>query len=293
MEIKPLFSQVESDYIATECDIESIYYDIANEADINGSDPVETNPRKEGLLIRFRKTIEKTIEIIKGMIEKAIIRANNFFTKLAQTDEGFKKNCRTAMVKNKPYEAVKLIVYNYDDSFLDTSVNSVTNKIVNKILSLKTDYVSSSKEETNEMDSDKDKLIESIFVDAGISDVTNIGSYFSYIKKKYRKEKVEMLFKASQAKEYYNITMSYDKFKNTIQAKQRILSQQAAIVHKNLKNITNNKMAEEKIKYKVLNRYKNVTHLFNLYLHVLDGYLQLKTEKILMYRTVLKKIYHF
>lgn len=281
------------DYNETHTSINEIFYLNALEEDTLTS--VDDDSNKMAFSEKLRIQVEKLFKTIEGIIEKCALKITNFIGNLLQTDTGFKDHCRKAMVENKPLEAVKLIAYQYNDSVLDSEMNNMTNIILGKINSIKTSYQEESDVKTvNDMDRHESELITKIFEELKCpKEVNNINSYFMYIKDKYRTAKKEQLFTAKESKTYYAITQEYNKINDVVKSKQQILKNQKSVMQANLNNIIRNKMTQNHIKQRALNQYKNVTHLYNLYTHFLEIYAQLRIEKILSYRAVLKKIYHF
>jgi hypothetical protein len=174
-------------------------------------------------------------------------------------------------------------------------MNKISSIILDKLQKLKTDYTSESDENTaGDMDRKEADLYAKIFQEMHLpNDVNNINSYFIYVKDKYRTAKKETLFKASETNKYYKEATGFETTRSLINARQKVLAQQTATIQSNLNNIINNKMTQNSIKTRAVHQYKNATHLYNLYVHFLDVYTQLKIEKTLTYRLVLKKLYHF
>ena len=243
---------------------------------------------------KFRVMITKAIETLAGIISRFTLKCKNIFQNIMQTDTGFKSSARNAIVDNKPLEAIKLIAYDYDDSFIDNQLNRISSEIIRLITSAKTSYVDQSNPDiVHELDMSEDKLYSIIFKKAGFSDVGNLSTYFLKLKTGYRRQKKEILFKSSETEKYYHIALSKDILKKKIDEQQHIISQQAATVKANLKNTINNNNTQDYVKKRAMSQFKNITHLFNFYTSFLNMYVQLKIEKNLMYRTVLKKLYHF
>ena len=238
--------------------------------------------------------IEKLIKELYAIIDRTFSKIGSVIKRLIVTDEGFKKEIRTAIKKNKPLEAVKLISYQYDDKFLETEMVNISNVVFKIIRELKTDLSSEKQGNSGPLDMEKGKLYEYVLKQMGCpDDVTDMRLYYEYLKKGYRGNKKEQLFKASSTQTYYNITMDYNKMDQNIKAKNTLMKQQVSVIKTNLANITKNNLSDDSVKKKALRQSSNATILYNMYSTFLVIYTELKTEKILNYRIVLKKLYHF
>lgn len=290
--IKTIYDIID-DYNENHTSINEVFYLNAVEEDTVTA--VDDDSNKMAFSQKLMIQVEKLVKTLEGIIEKSSLKITNFIGNLLQTDTGFRDHCRKAMVENKPLEAVKLISYQYNDAILDAEMNRMTNIILSKINSVKTSYQELSDAQTaGDMDRNESDLIAQVFEELKCpKEVTNANTYFMYIKDKYRTAKKEQLFTARESKNYYNITQEYNKVNSVVKSKQQILKNQKGVMRANLNNIIKNKMTQNHIKQRALNQYKNVTHLYNLYTHFLEVYAQLRIEKILTYRAVLKKIYHF
>ena len=281
-----------SNFIDQELSI-SILYDEASYA-LEAETSVDTAEPKKNFGKTLREKVEKIIKEIYAIIDRTFLKLGNILRKLLVTDEGFKKEVRTAIKKNKPLEAIKLITYQYNDVFLEEQMTRMTSVIFGLIKNLKTDYASEKEESDEPMDMAKDKLYKHILGKMGCpSDVTDMNLYFEYLKKGYRVNKKEQLFKASETRVYYNITMEYTKMEQVVHAKETLMKQQVTILKSNLSNITKNGLSDETVKYRALKQSANATTLYNIYSTFLSIYIQFRTEKIMNYRTVMKKLYHF
>ena len=272
----------------------SILYDeleYALEADAT----VANEEEKKSIGRMLFEKVEKIIQEIYAIIDRLFSKLGNIIQRIMVTDKGFKKESRTAIKKNKPLEAVKLIAYQYDDSFLENQMSKMTTTVFNILKNLKTDYVSEKNDTTDEpLDMKKKDLYKYILKQVGCpGDITDMNLYYEYLKKGYRGNKKEQLFKASNTQVYYNNTMEYTKLKQVVNAKESIMKQQVSTIKSNLLNIIKNKLAEDAVKKRAVHHSSNVSDLYNLYSTFLSIYIELKIEKILNYRTVMRKLYHF
>ena len=116
--------------------IDDIFFESAMEAD----NIIDDDTNKENFAKKLLVTVEKLINEIFAIIDRFISNVKNIFTRIAQTDTGFRDHCRRAMVKNKPLEAIKLITYDYNDNYLEDQMNKMTRECISILTSLKTEY---------------------------------------------------------------------------------------------------------------------------------------------------------
>jgi hypothetical protein len=292
--MKSIIEGISDEFENDRCDINLAAYDIAIEADETVTS-VDDNINKENFAIKLKEQAEKLIKTLQGIIEKNFLKLLNGIRKVLQTDKGFEKDCRKAIIDNKPLEGVKLITYTYDDAVLETDMTNLFHAIQKRLDNLKTDYTSESDPNTaGDMDRDENDLFQEIFKDMNLPEnVTNTNAYFMYIKDKFRKNKKETLFVASQSKKYYDIAMGFSDVEKTINEKQTLMKNQTGTIRANLKSIIDNKLTPNNVKTRAVKQYKNAAHLYNLYTHFLNVYVQLKLEEALTYRAVMKKLFHF
>lgn len=257
-----------------------------------GDEAVEQDPT---LAKKMADAVMKLINEIKALIDRTITKLTNMLKRVMQSDDGFKGRVRKAMKENKPLNGIKLVAYEYSPTFLETQMNKVSDAIFGLISGLKTSYAEESKEgEELPMDMDAKDLDIYVFKNIGCpSNITNSNLYFEWLKEGYRKNKTEKLFTANDANSYYQITVEYDQIMRVIKGKQTLMNQQVTILQTNLKNITLNKQTQAWVKKRAMKQSKNASHLYNLYTTILSMYTDLRVERILMYRVVLKKLYHF
>ena len=264
-------------------------YTIAMEEDTAVKEEVEKQNFGKVLL----EKVQKLIREIMAIIDRVFTRLKNVLRRILQTDEGFKKQIRTAIKKNKPLEGIKLITYTYNDTALDALYDKATKVVFALVSSLKTSYVEESKDDNEHpLDLSKDKLYKHVFEKMGCpNDITDVNLLYDYMRKIYRGQKRETLYTSNNTRNYYNITMSYGKMESEINAKNTLMRQQVSVLRTNLSNITKNDRAVDVVKKRAMKQATNASLLYNLYSNILTMYFELKTECIMSYRIVLKRLY--
>ena len=288
-----IIKQISSEYKDDEFEINKIFLDTVMEAEDVTSVDDDSNKMKFGE--KLGKQVQELIKTLEGIIQRVFLKITNFLGRVAQTNDGFVEDCRKAIVDNKPLEGVKLITYQYNDGLLEGEMNKMTQAILKRLSEMKTSYAKISESgEANLMEKNSDEIISTLLQEIGVpSDVKNLDTYFMYVKDKFRVSKKETLFTASQTQKYYQTATDVKKILAIANNKQQILKQQTNTIKSNLQNITKNTASQNEIKQRALRQYKNVTHLYNFYVHFVDIYVQLKVEESFSYRAILKKLYHF
>lgn len=293
-----MYEEIINEFNATESEIRDLYFDytIALEETMSSGSNTTTddNTNKQSFAKKLIEKVEKIIQELFAIIDRKFSKLTNLMTRVGQTDEGFKREIRTAIKNNSPLEAIKLISYQYDDNALDTDLNNMTNTLLSLIKSLKTGYAEEKRDDNEHpLDMTVDDLYKYVFNQMKCpKEVSSINTYFEYIKNKYRGNKKEQLYASSKTREYYNITTSYSVIKRTLDGKKLLMKQQASVLKANLSSIIKNNMTQNSVKQRAIKQSSNVTNLYNLYTSFLDIYTNLKTEKVITYRIILKKIYH-
>ena len=278
---------IDGHYIDFEIAMEEDTTTSSNDSNIDD----EEKKRKIGEVIGDK--VKKLVQEIIAIIDRLFLKLKNVIGRVLTTDKGFKKQIRTAIADHKPLEGIKLVSYIYNDATLDSIHNKISGTIFKIIGSLKTSYSEEMNEENKHpLDMSKDDLYKYVLSKAGCpDDVTDLNLFFEYTKKAYRKEKKEMLFLSENTKDYYDITLSYNQIEQEITKKNTLMRQQVSILRSNLSNISKNNQLPNAVKKRAMRQATNASLLYNFYSSVLSMYIEMKTEKILTYRIVLKKLY--
>lgn len=293
-----MYNEIIKEFNATESEIRDLYFDytiVLEETMSSGSNTtVDDNTNKQSFAKKLIDKIGKIIQELFAIIDKKFSKLATIMGRVGQTDEGFKREIRTAIKNNKPLEGIKLISFQYNDNVLETELNKMTSVMLDLMKSLKTGYAEEKRDDNQHpMDLPSDELYKYIFDKMGCpKEITNINAYYEYVKHKFQGNKKEQLYVSSKTREYYNITMSYSSVKRTLDGKKLIMKQQASVLKANLNAIIKNNATQNEIKQRAIKQSSNATHLYNLYTSFLDIYTNLKLEKVMAYRIILKKLYH-
>ena len=290
--------EILNEFHVEESNILDLYFDytiVLEESMSSGTNTtVDDNINKQSFARILIEKIKKIIEELFAIIDRKFLKLSNIMKRVGQTDEGFKREIRTAIKNNKPLEAIKLIAYQYNESVLDTELDKITNVLIDLMKSLKTGYAEEIKEDNKHpMDLSSDELYKYIFSKLNCPDnIESLNDYYEYIKNKYHGDKKEQLFVSSKTREYYNITMKYNSISNTLDGRKLVMKQQASILKANLNNIIKNNVTQNNVKQRAIKQSTNATHLYNLYTSFLDIYTNLMLERVMTHRIILKKLYH-
>lgn len=279
-------------YYDTLYEIESVFSDPALEANETVTSIDDTSNKKINTS-KFIETVEKIIHTLNGIVQRYGEKLGNFIKRVAQTDVGFDKHCRIAIRDNKPLEAVKLIAYDYDIATLKKEIDKISAIVFKTINTLRVDPNRDENTDTENAEENQDIVLK-VLEEAGVpKDVTNVNTYFLWLKNQYRRAKKEILFKASATNDYYKITREFKSIESDSRSRQQKLFQQINPIKTNLEKIVRHPSVQDHVKRQAIQRTKQCTKLFNFYISVLDIYSQMQIERVIMYRSVLKKIYHF
>lgn len=277
--------------------IEEIFFDSVLEETIDQGDNPDPSVNKMKLSTKLKEKVSKLIQELTNIVQKAFLKFSNNMKNLLQTNKGFTKMCRDQMVKVKPLEAIKLISYEYNPSFLDQQVNLVGKAISDMVTSARNDYNTAKKDNESADTSDwktGDTIIKMVLNKAGVPDnVTDLNLYFGFLKEKFRGKKSEQLFKGSLNAEYYRNATAYNELNNTVEKQKTKMFQEINTMKTDLNRLILASDTDDRTKQVMMRHYKNLTHLFNFFTSFMDIYLQLRIEMMMSYRTVMKKLYQF
>ena len=290
MTIKSIIDEYNTNEISLEC----LFCDIEPALEALNDTGKDDAPGPS-VMSNIRQRTKQIVDHLIALINKAFSYLYNSTTKILQTDHGFSDQFRQAVKKQKPLQAVKLIVYNYQDGFLEQEMSKWDNVIQKIIRGIRTDMKSLSLSgNANELDMKASDLTASVLKQIGApSNVTDMGLYFLHLKRTFRKEKVERLFKSSELRNYYNMTQGCEKLKTVIQTKQSFMRESTQRIKNTLSLVTESHRVNDGMRKRVIKQSSNVTTLCNMYTSFLKAYTQLKTEEILSYRAVCKKLLRF
>lgn len=277
-------------------EIDSLFYDIAVEEEV-AKDPAQASREEPGVVDKMIQYIRELFKRLDGLIQRTFMKLKTFILRVAQTDKGFEDNFRKAFKAKKPLEAIKLVTYDYNPDVLQgemVKLNKAVMDLCNQIAK-NTSYVALTNPNTaNDMDRTPNELYQIILKKMAVpADVKDINTYFLHVKDKYRQEKTEKLFKASETMNYFNITRGSTNLETALKSSQSQISRQIATLKSNLHNTIQNKQARPEVKKRAVKQCKNLTHIMNFYMRFIDLYVQMNLERLFTYRTVLKKLYDF
>lgn len=271
--------------------LSGLYFDCeaAMEEDTNIDDEANKQQFSNILVDKVRKLITEIV----AMLDRLFSKIRNVIGRVMTTNKGFERQFREAQRANKPLEGIKLITYDYNDVELDRILDNVTKIVFRLVGSLRTSYTDEANTSNEHpMDMNKNDLYAHIFYKCNCpKDVTDLNTFYVYMKNHFRRQKREILFTANKTRDYHTITTSYDKIENDVNGKNTLMRQQVNILRSNLSNIIKNTKIANSIKKRAMKQATNASLLYNFYSSVLSMYIELKVEKILAYRIVLKKLY--
>lgn len=274
-------------YMIEECfsDIE----DIATEAT-----PVVTQTNASSTMGLRDKTIG---ERIKAGVDKVIVMIQNLVAKLSRaiksfmtTNYGFELELETAKRQTKPLKGIKVIMYNYNNSYLDT--------IYEKMLRMASSEIFDG---SRSLPSDSPYLLpkdqfEAFMIQTlsgkEVEPGTNFSAFLREVKKQYRGQKTEQFVSAQHLTFYEQKSQLNPRLKkvissdlSTVRNRLRVMKNNADLFHQK-EGVDDSQKISEKA-------YTNAAFFCHCFTTFANWYFNLKFEETYQSRAILKRFYAF
>lgn len=275
-------------WLATESYIQDDTFSIGMEM----SAPVASqnaNSTTVGLKRRtFAERIKSGIDSAMLYIEELITKLTQTFRKFLLTTQGFNNQLIQAKKQTKPLKGLKVIMYSYNDQFLDDLYIKMTN-LANKYII------------TNEnIPQDSPLLLfkdqfELFFIKElsgeEIDPNSNFANFMMNVKKRYRGDRKEVFVGPNQLSLYIRKSNEYPKLKRVINndlsmIKNRLNSMKSMIRSTQTVDDRNKKQDISKAN-------KNAIYFSHCYSTMANMYFNLKFEQVFQCRAIIKRFYAF
>lgn len=259
---------------------------------VSGDEEEQKKKTSERLINGVKHLVDEIYAIIDRLIHKLNARIQRFLL----SDKGFEEQYREARKNNSPLEAIKLITYDYDTTYIDHLNTNFTKTCFSLLSSIDTSYSAlANTEKENPLDMSESDLTKYILQRSSVSEsISDMNLLFEDMKNSFRRNKKEKLFTASRVESYYTIAVKQkDTIKNTVSEKERLLKGEARKLKDNLNMTIRNRQLPDEMRTRATKQAKNTMNVYNIYSTFLSIYIEMKMEEMLTYRTVLKKLYHF
>lgn len=250
-----------------------------------------TPATKQKTTDRIRKLLEK----LSALIEKVKIKITNRLKLLIESDKGFFNTLHARRASIKPMEGFKAITYTYDENYLNNVVTKIGNDALSTIKQLQNTTSEPVNTRIKEIVQSNNDVIGSVLL-LPYSDEDNVNNltvdnFTREMISKYRKEKKEYLYNKSQIPTLIQMAQSSKALSDD--CNQKLNACQNGV--NNLKVLMSNvRQQDSREKLVALsNRAVKATTIYNTYLTILRMYYELKLERSLSARVLLKKFYQF
>ncbi len=253
----------------------------------NNDSSVTVTPEQKSKFIQF---IQKVIEKIESFIENARRHISNKMKLMWTTNKGFERQLARAKATAKPLQGFKAIVYTYDDNYLERTMTTVIREFQQKtqeIVNLKFDD-----ENGEEVPSSEDAVATVLEKVAKDKENNTIQGFIREMIEQYRGEKKEVLFNQSQIpvlertvtegsgnSAFGDYIDNIEKSKDALKTKRSQLSGAANSSTETIRKLTA--------------AMTTVSSCYNAAISLSKVYYELKVERYLSAREVLRKFYQF
>lgn len=258
-----------------------------NDQTASNDDTKSTNTIDPAKKSKFISMLQKIIDKIAVLIDAAKRKINNNMKLMWQTDRGFRSALVNAQRNNKPLKGFNALTYQYDEAYLDRTMQSLMSGFLDEFQRIGTANLIG--EDADNENFDFADSIKNIFnkanVDSGIETVDQLTREMI---SKFRGDKEEVTFSQSQIPALQQIvskgssSSAFADYMKPIEQRYNDLKSKAARfrqVHSD---------ADMK---RVSAAMNCVTKLYNAALTISKVYYELKVERYLAAREALKKFY--
>lgn len=242
---------------------------------------------------RVKAFIRKIGEIFEGLKRKL----SNRLRTLAETDKGFYSLYYKRKSMVKPYQKVRVISYQYNNSAMDQPIEKIMNETVRCLEKLRAiEGTSNGDSRISEIiNANQGNVIEVLLApyakDSDIP-VTSVPEFIRYIVSKFRGEKKELVYSDTQLNNIEANALSTKELASKCNGYLNA-AQQAFNKIKGLEYQINRSSADPKVANLVATNAAKAATLYNAYSALINAYYELKLEQSLNYRIILKKFYQF
>ena len=270
-----------------------------NNAKLASSDtsknPAEAERNKANLVRNITAKVKALIEKIQQILSSLALKLQNRFRLMRETDKGFSKMYYSRKAMVKPYNATKVISYQYNDNFLEQTVTKMMQEVTLCIDRLRiAEGSTNSNARISQIVSAQQGQTISTLLSPYVKDanVNTIPKFIKYMTSEFRGEKKELVYRANQLPNIEKFALST----KDLQTKCEQYSRNATTTFNRLKalefQIRRNSDNKQLLEMVAQNMSK-ASLLYNAYSSILHTYFELKLEEALNYRQILKRFYQF
>ncbi len=273
--------------------------DKVNDASSAVSDTVKSTENKTiDTVSVFKKVSERVKELIKKigeMLSSLMRKVQNRLRLLNETDKGFFNMYYKRKSMVKPYKAVKVITYTYNNSILSNTLERLVPEInlCLKKFKLMEGTTNNNGRVSDIISSNSKEMLEKLYEPyCKGTKVSNTQEFIKYIVSQFRGEKKELVYKESDLPKIEQYALSTKqistKCNNYIKIAQESYNEIKAIEY-----VVGKNSKDTKVLQLISNNTMKAATLYNALTTIIKAYYELCLEQSLNYRIILKKFYQF
>lgn len=238
--------------------------------------------------------IQKLLEHIKMMIDKAIITLKNRLKKMMMTDQGFKNKLRERERTIKPLQAINITSYRYLDTFLNSMMAKLKQHVDKSLATiLKSSDIHHMTPLEGYLAKSPNEVVPAILQEvSGKSDIATVSEFVNYLQTMYRGKKVTTTYREADLPNL--IKMAEDHQAINLQISKYLVEGNTFLQNiKTRANAFRNLSVDENIRREFKTNVQKASAIFSAYHAILNYIYELKVEKSISYRVIVQKFYRF
>lgn len=245
----------------------------------------------------FGTTLKNIVDKIVTTFKRLITKLSNRLQLIWESDKRYKKELRTDQISIKPIKGVQVISYRYNTAYLK-SVKSELHNAYQKIMIGMTNMApTNTVDELKDLKKSNPQAVINIMIQKATknSSLSSASEFYNEIKNKFRGEKKKMSWTVNQlqtliaaSEELGTVRATLEKCKSDAQNFQKNLERVVRNYQHQNKGITDN---QEKVKL-ISQITERGLVLSTFYTTAMEYIAELETERVLAYRSIVKRFYN-
>ena len=250
--------------------------------------------KAKNLASNIGEVIQKLIEHIKMMIDKAIMILKNRLKKMMMTDQGFKNKLRERERTIKPIPSLNITSYRYLDTFLNSMIAKLKQNVDKSLATiLKSSDVHKMTPLEGYLGKSPSEVVPAILQEvSGKSDIATVPEFVNYLQTMYRGKKMTTTYREADLPNL--IKMAEDHREINLQISKYLVEGNTFLQNiKTRATAFKNLSVDENIRKEFKNNVQKASAIFSAYHSILSYIYELKVEKSINYRVIVQKFYRF
>lgn len=245
----------------------------------------------------FGTTLKNMSDKIVTTFKRLIARLSNRLQLIWESDKRYKKELRTDQISIKPIKGVQVISYRYNIAYLKTVKSNLHNAYQRIMANMSNMAPTNTVDELKDLKKSNPQAIINFMIQQATknSSLTSASQFYSEIKEKFRGEKKKMSWTINQLQPL--ITASEEL--GTVRATLEKCKSDAQNFQKNLERVVKNYqhqnkgVADNQEKVKLISQVtERGLVLTTFYTTAMEYIAELETERVLAYRSIVKRFYN-